>query len=147
MLVIALIISFLIVLVFFAWFLDDMVKFHDMYVPWLLIIFMGVFITCIVLTIVISKSVYTKAIYITTLVVSIVHCILLIGLPVGILFLCDATKRRHYSNVKSIIPISISSGLAVLFLSTTIYAGVIPVPWQPYNVNDETGGGNINPTT
>jgi hypothetical protein len=79
--------------------------------------------------------------------VSIIHCILLIGLPVGILFLCDAQKRRHYSSMKSIIPISISSALAMLFLSAGTYAGVMPAPWHQYNVNDETGGGLIDPTT
>ncbi|MDR3257916.1 MAG: hypothetical protein LBT17_03900, partial [Mycoplasmataceae bacterium] len=125
---------------FLIWFLKDILEFQDIYIPWILIVFTGVFITCIILTIVISKCAYTEKIYIGTFVVSIIYCILLIGLPVGILFLCDATKRRHYSGMKSIIPISISSALAVLFLSASIYAEIMPTPWQQYNVNDETGG-------
>ncbi|MDR3257306.1 MAG: hypothetical protein LBT17_00760, partial [Mycoplasmataceae bacterium] len=54
LLVVALVISFLIVLLFLIWFLKDILEFQDIYIPWILIVFTGVFITCIILTIVIS---------------------------------------------------------------------------------------------
>jgi hypothetical protein len=71
---------------------------------------------------------YNGKIYIATFIVSIIHCILIVGLPTGILFLCDATKRRHYSNMKQAVPASVACILALPLIAIVVYSGVVPIP-------------------
>jgi glucose uptake protein GlcU len=65
--------------------------------------------------------VYTKNVYVATMAICIFHCVILVGLPTGILFLCDAVKRHHHLVVKQGIVMVISMVIVLPFIAATAY--------------------------